>query len=46
LLTVNASVSYGYLVSAISPNTPIALTLGPAFLLPILIVGGFFIKPK
>jgi len=46
VLLVNVVTSYGYFVSAISPNTSIALTIGPAMMMPLLIVGGFFINPE
>jgi len=46
VLLVNVSVSYGYFVSAAAPNTTVSLLLGPALAMPLLIVGGFFIKPE
>jgi len=43
---MNVSVSYGYFISAITPNTAVALSIGPAMIMPLLILGGFFINPE
>ncbi|XP_062517681.1 protein white-like [Corticium candelabrum] len=38
------SQSAGYIVSAMSSTVPVALALGPAFVMPFLLFGGLFIK--
>lgn len=37
-------VSFGYLISCISPNLQIALALAPTLIIPVMIFGGFFLK--
>jgi len=42
-LMVNTCVSFGYMVSAMSPSVDIATMIGPALMMPLLLLGGFFI---
>ncbi|CAG9834805.1 unnamed protein product [Diabrotica balteata] len=44
ILVANAALSYGYLVSCISRNTPMALTLGAPLVIPFLLFGGYFMN--
>ena len=36
----------GYFISCLSPNVTIATAVGPAFILPFLLFGGFFTNPE
>ncbi|XP_050505521.1 protein white isoform X3 [Diabrotica virgifera virgifera] len=44
ILVANAALSYGYLVSCISRNTSMALTLGAPLVIPFLLFGGYFMN--
>ncbi|CAH1101630.1 unnamed protein product [Psylliodes chrysocephalus] len=43
-LVANASLSYGYLVSCVSSNTSVALTIGAPMIIPFLLFGGYFMN--
>eukprot|EP01138_Halocafeteria_seosinensis_P009589 gb/GECG01009799.1/.p1 GENE.gb/GECG01009799.1/~~gb/GECG01009799.1/.p1 ORF type:complete len:671 (+),score=86.86 gb/GECG01009799.1/:1-2013(+) len=42
VLTTNAAMSLGYLISASVPNVSVGLAVGPVVMLPLLLTGGFF----
>lgn len=44
LLVVNAALCLGFLVSAFAASLAVALTIGPMFLLPLILFGGFFLN--
>jgi len=46
LLIINTSVSFYYMISAWAPSPLAAITIGPAALLPLLLLGGFFVAPS
>ena len=39
-------ISAGYFISCLAPNVNIATAIGPAFILPFLLFGGFFTNPE
>ncbi|CAK8695533.1 unnamed protein product [Clavelina lepadiformis] len=43
-LLANTCVSYGYMIACLSPSIGVAIALGPALLMPLLLLGGFFIS--
>jgi len=45
LLVCNVSVSFGYLLSTAFNNVSLALALGPLFVVPCSMIGGFFVNP-
>eukprot|EP00111_Clytia_hemisphaerica_P021823 TCONS_00064161-protein len=45
-LITQCALSFGYLVSAISPSVQIATSAGPPLMMPFLLFGGFFIKDE
>jgi hypothetical protein len=45
-LVSQCSLSFGYLISAISPTVQVATSIGPPLMMPFLLFGGFFIKDK
>ncbi|PIK44970.1 hypothetical protein BSL78_18154 [Apostichopus japonicus] len=44
ILLVNSAVSFGYLMSALSPTIQLALSITPPTLLPFLLLGGLFLN--
>ena len=40
------SLTAGYFISCLAPNVNIATAIGPAFILPFLLFGGFFTNPE
>uniref|UniRef100_T1JB21 ABC transporter domain-containing protein n=1 Tax=Strigamia maritima TaxID=126957 RepID=T1JB21_STRMM len=44
ILVANASSSYGYLISAMSSSTAMALAVAPSCVTPLYLFGGFFIR--
>ncbi|XP_043799072.1 ABC transporter G family member 3-like [Apis laboriosa] len=43
-LVANVSTSFGYLISCISNNLSMALSIGPPVIIPFLLFGGFFLN--
>lgn len=43
-LVANVSTSFGYLISCISTNVSMALSIGPPVIIPFLLFGGFFLN--
>ncbi|XP_046816687.1 protein white isoform X1 [Vespa crabro] len=43
-LVANVSTSFGYLISCISTNISMALSIGPPVIIPFLLFGGFFLN--
>nr|XP_031835364.1 protein white [Nomia melanderi]XP_031835365.1 protein white [Nomia melanderi]XP_031835366.1 protein white [Nomia melanderi] len=43
-LVANVSTSFGYLISCISDNLSMALSIGPPVIIPFLLFGGFFLN--
>ncbi|XP_011645071.1 protein white isoform X1 [Pogonomyrmex barbatus] len=43
-LVANVSTSFGYLISCISNNVSMALSVGPPIIIPFLLFGGFFLN--
>ena len=39
-------IAAGYFISCLAPNVNIATAIGPAFILPFLLFGGFFTNPE
>lgn len=46
ILVANCAGSFGYLVSCLSSNSTIALSIAPPLLGPLVIFGGFFLNNK
>uniref|UniRef100_T1JB20 Protein white n=1 Tax=Strigamia maritima TaxID=126957 RepID=T1JB20_STRMM len=46
ILVANAATSFGYLISAVSSTTTMALSVGPPAVLPLLLFGGFFLNKR
>ncbi|XP_065053013.1 protein white-like isoform X1 [Rhopilema esculentum] len=46
LLINQCSLSYGYLISTISPSVQVASALGAPMMMPFLLFGGFFLKDE
>ncbi|XP_054160064.1 protein white-like [Oppia nitens] len=44
ILIANSATSFGYLISCLSKNVTMALTIAPAILMPLMIFGGFFLN--
>jgi ATP-binding cassette, subfamily G (WHITE), eye pigment precursor transporter len=44
LLTTNAAISLGYVISALAKSVSVAMALGPLVLMPIIIFGGLLIN--
>ncbi|RDD44667.1 Protein white [Trichoplax sp. H2] len=44
VLIANVATSYGYLISSMSSSIVVATALGPLFVLPLMIFGGFFLR--
>nr|XP_039263394.1 protein white-like [Styela clava] len=44
LLLVSTCVSFGYLISCMSPTVTVALAIGPPLIMPLLLFGGFFLS--
>ncbi|XP_013790096.2 protein white-like [Limulus polyphemus] len=44
ILISNTATSFGYLMSCISSTVEIALSIGPALLIPLMMFGGFFLN--
>uniref|UniRef100_H2Z062 ABC transporter domain-containing protein n=1 Tax=Ciona savignyi TaxID=51511 RepID=H2Z062_CIOSA len=42
ILLVNTAISFSYLISCATPSYVIALAVSPAFLIPMIVFGGFF----
>lgn len=43
-LVANVSTSFGYLISCVSSNVSMALSIGPPVIIPFLLFGGFFLN--
>ncbi|KAK2584256.1 hypothetical protein KPH14_006667 [Odynerus spinipes] len=43
-LVANVSTSFGYLISCVSTNISMALSIGPPVIIPFLLFGGFFLN--
>nr|CAD7410475.1 unnamed protein product [Timema cristinae] len=43
-LVANVSTSFGYFISCVSSNVDMALTIGPAIIIPFMLFGGFFLN--
>ncbi|XP_043524917.1 ABC transporter G family member 3-like [Frieseomelitta varia] len=43
-LVANVSTSFGYLISCVSSNLSMALSIGPPVIIPFLLFGGFFLN--
>lgn len=43
-LVANVSTSFGYLISCVSTNVSMALSIGPPVIIPFLLFGGFFLN--
>ncbi|KAF2898580.1 hypothetical protein ILUMI_07594 [Ignelater luminosus] len=46
ILIANVATSYGYLISCISGNINVALSIAPPLIIPFLLFGGFFLNVK
>ncbi len=44
LIVANCAVSFGYLVSAISPNANVATGIASPLMVPLMIFSGFFLN--
>ncbi|XP_047133027.1 protein white isoform X1 [Hydra vulgaris] len=45
-ILVQCALSFGYLVSAMSPSVQVATGVGPPLIMPFMLFGGFFLKDK
>ncbi|XP_046389694.1 protein white [Ischnura elegans] len=43
-LVANVATSFGYMISCLSKNVPMALSIGPPVIIPFLLFGGFFLN--
>ncbi|PVD37706.1 hypothetical protein C0Q70_00306 [Pomacea canaliculata] len=44
VLVANVAVSFGYVISTVSPNVNVGLALAPPMMIPLLLFGGFFLN--
>ncbi|XP_025094863.1 protein white-like [Pomacea canaliculata] len=46
VLVANVAVSFGYVISTVSPNVNVGLALAPPMMIPLLLFGGFFLNDE
>ncbi|XP_042213035.1 protein white-like [Homarus americanus] len=44
ILTANAAMSFGYMISCLAPNVHLALALSAPLIIPLMLFGGFFLN--
>ncbi|PVD37704.1 hypothetical protein C0Q70_00304 [Pomacea canaliculata] len=44
VLVANVAVSFGYVISTVSPNVNVGLALAPPLMIPLILFGGFFLN--